>query len=96
MAADNATILAKVWLNGTNDFQQRIPDPTQHGVDATMQALFDPMNRQYYNQFIDSLVMRIGYTYVHPARHLQEEEAHVRKQRAGNGSKVDSRPLLRG
>ena len=50
MAADNATILAKVWLNGTNDFQQRIPDPTQHGVDATMQALFDPMNRQYYNQ----------------------------------------------
>ena len=65
MAADNATILAKVWLNGTNDFQQRIPDPTQHGVDATMQALFDPMNRQYYNQFIDSLVMRIGYTYVH-------------------------------
>ena len=65
MAADNATILAKVWLNGTNDFQQRIPDPTQHGVDSTMQALFDPMNRQYYNQFIDSLVMRIGYTYVH-------------------------------
>lgn len=65
MATDNATILAKVWLNGTNDFQQRIPDPTQHGVDSTMQALFDPMNRQYYNQFIDSLVMRIGYTYVH-------------------------------
>jgi hypothetical protein len=65
MATDNATILANVWLNGTNDFQQRIPDPTQHGIDATMDALFDPMNRQYYNQFIDSLVMRIGYTYVH-------------------------------
>ena len=65
MATDNATILANVWLNGTNDFQQRIPDPTQNGIDATMDALFDPMNRQYYNQFIDSLVMRIGYTYVH-------------------------------
>ena len=65
MATDNATILANVWLNGTNDFQQRIPDPTQQGIDATMNALFDPMNRQYYNQFIDSLVMRIGYTYVH-------------------------------
>ena len=64
MAADNATILAKVWLNGTNDFQQRIPDPTQHGIDATMDALFDPMNKAYYNQFVDSLIMRIGYTYV--------------------------------
>ena len=64
MATDNATILAKVWLNGTNDFQQRIPDPTQHGIDATMDALFDPMNKAYYNQFVDSLIMRIGYTYV--------------------------------
>lgn len=65
MATDNATILAKVWLNGTNDFQQRIPDPTQHGIDATMDALFDPMNKAYYNQFVDSLIMRIGFTYVH-------------------------------
>jgi len=65
MATDNATILANVWLNGTNDFQQRIPDPTQHGIDATMDALFDPMNKAYYNQFVDSLIMRIGYTYVH-------------------------------
>ena len=64
MATDNATILANVWLKGTNDFQQRIPDPTQQGIDATMNALFDPMNNAYYNQFVDSLVMRIGYTYV--------------------------------
>ena len=64
MATDNATILANVWLNGTNDFQQRVPDPTQHGIDATMDALFDPMNKAYYNQFVDSLIMRIGYTYV--------------------------------
>lgn len=65
MAENNATILNKIWLNGTNDFQQRIPEPTQGNVDATMQALFDPMNSQYYNQFIDALVMRIGETYVH-------------------------------
>ena len=64
MAENNATILADVWLNGTNDFQQRIPDPTQHGIDATIDALFDPMNKAYYNQFVDSLIMRIGYTYV--------------------------------
>ena len=65
MAVDNATILAHAWLQGTNDFQQRIPDPTQHGIDATVEALLDPMNKQYFNQFIDVLVMRIGDTFVH-------------------------------
>lgn len=65
MAVDNATILDNVWLNATNDFQQRIPQPTQQGISATMDALFDPMNRNYYNQFVDSLIMRIGLTYVH-------------------------------
>lgn len=65
MATDNVTIADAIWLKGTNDFQQRIPRPTQQGIDATMQALFDPMNRNYYNQFVDALVMRIGMTYVH-------------------------------
>lgn len=65
MAELNSTILNKVWLAGTNDFQQRIPEPTQGNINATIEALFDPMNRQYYNQFIDALVMRIGDTYVH-------------------------------
>ena len=65
MATDNVTIADKIWLNGTNDFQQRIPRPTQQGIDSTMDALFDPMNRNYYNQFVDALVMRIGMTYVH-------------------------------
>ena len=65
MATDNVTIADAIWLKGTNDFQQRIPRPTQQGLDATMQALFDPMNRNYYNQFVDALVMRIGMTYVH-------------------------------
>lgn len=65
MAVDNATILDNVWLNATNDFQQRIPQPTQQGISATMDALFDPMNRNYYNQFVDSLIMRVALTYVH-------------------------------
>ena len=65
MAVDNSTILAHAWLQGTNDYQQRIPDPTQHGVDATIDALLDPMNKQYFNQFIDVLIMRIGDTFVH-------------------------------
>lgn len=65
MAVDNVTILDKIWLNGTNDFQQRIPQPTQQTLESTMEALFDPMNQNYYNQFVDALVMRIGDTYVH-------------------------------
>lgn len=64
MAVTNNTIMAKAWLAGTSDFQQRIPDPTISGVKATMDALFAPMNNQYYNQFLDILVNRIGFTYV--------------------------------
>lgn len=65
MANTNSTILKNIWMNGTSDFQQRIPDPTQSSLDATMKAIFDPMNKAYYNQFLDSLIMRVGETYVH-------------------------------
>lgn len=65
MATNNATILNKIWLSGTNDFQQRIPEPTQTNIKEVVDALFDPMNKQYFNQFIDALIMRIGKTYVH-------------------------------
>lgn len=68
MATNNSTIMAKVWLAGTNDFQQRIPEPSQAGMAATMDALFDPMNRQYWNQFVDILVNRIGRTIVRGQR----------------------------
>ena len=64
MAQTNATILEKAWLAGTNDFQQRIPEPTQSGIGSTINALKEPMNRAYWNQFIDLLVNRIGFTYV--------------------------------
>lgn len=65
MAVDNSTILDRIWLSGTNDFQQRIPRPTQEGIAATQAALFAPENLNYYNQFVDALVNRIGSTYVH-------------------------------
>lgn len=64
MAVKNQTILEKAWLEGTNDFQQRIPDPSQAGMEATIKALFDPMNQKFYNEFIDTLVNRIGMTIV--------------------------------
>lgn len=61
---NNNTIMTKSWLAGTNDFQQRIPNPSQAGISATMDALLQPMNAQYFNQFMDILVNRIGFTYV--------------------------------
>lgn len=64
MAEKNSTILKTAWLNGTNDYQQRVPAPTQSNITATMDALFDPMNKQYLNQFMDALVNRIAFTYV--------------------------------
>ena len=60
----NNTIMAKSWLVATNDFQHRVPNPTQAGAAATMDALFQPMNAQFFNQFMDILVNRIGFTYV--------------------------------
>lgn len=65
MAVNNSTILGKLWLNGTNDYQQRVPDPTQSNVSATMKCLFSPMNGNLYNQFIDSFVNLIGQQRVH-------------------------------
>lgn len=65
MATNNTTIAGRVWLSGTNDFQQRVPDPTVSGIDATSKFLFDPMNRRYLNEFMDSYVNRIGTQIVH-------------------------------
>ena len=64
MAVDNNTILEKVYLSATNDYQQRIPDPTQSSISQTVKALFDPMNQKYFNQFMDILINRIAFTYV--------------------------------
>lgn len=65
MAETNTTIMHDIWLKGTTDFQQRIPEPTQGSIDRTIKAILDPMNNNLYNQFVDALVMRIGETYVH-------------------------------
>ena len=62
MAVDNATILDKVRLKNTDDYQQRVPSATQTGVANTARYLFDPMNRQYLNDCVWSMVNRIGLT----------------------------------
>lgn len=62
MAVDNVTILDKVRLKGTDDYQQRIPSATETGIANTMRYLFDPMNRQYLNDCVWNMVNRIGLT----------------------------------
>lgn len=64
MAVKNSTLMANAWLAGSNDFQQRVPNPTQAGIARTVEFLFDPMNRQFYNQFVDTLINRIAMTYI--------------------------------
>ena len=55
MAENNYTIMRDIWLKGNNDFQLRIPEPTQSNITKTVAALFDPMNQNYFNQFMDAL-----------------------------------------
>lgn len=62
MAVNNSTILDRVWLEGTWEYQQRVPQATQQGVAAVAEFLFDPLNKMYYNQFVDALINRIGMT----------------------------------
>lgn len=64
MAQKNSTILAKTWLQGTSDYQQRVPNPTQSTISQQMDAIFSPLNKNIYNQFLDTLVNRIGFTFV--------------------------------
>ena len=61
MTVDNYTILDKAWLEGTNDYQQRIPRPAQQGVSASVAALTDPRNFDLWNQFVNTLNNTIAY-----------------------------------
>lgn len=65
MAVNNTTIMARAWLEGTNDFQQRIPRPTQSNMAQVAEELFSPLNGNCYNYFQDFFVNRIAYTIAH-------------------------------
>lgn len=65
MATNNTTIAGRIYLNATNDFQQRVPNPSVAGMAATNKFLFDPMNRQYLNQFIDAFINLLGGQRIH-------------------------------
>lgn len=57
---NNTTILANAFLEASTDFQQRVPDPSQHSIAQVSEFLFKPMNRKYLNEFMDIFVNRIA------------------------------------
>lgn len=54
----NEDIIQAISQDASLEYQRRIPDPTQVGLQATMQALND--NPIYWNEFIHAIVNRIG------------------------------------
>lgn len=88
MAVDNATILDKVRAKSIDDYQQRIPSATQTGVANTMRYLFDPMNRQYLNDCVWSMVNRIGLTVMAQNAPFENPLAIFKKENLYWGSTV--------
>lgn len=108
MAVQNSTILSKAWIEGSNDFQQRIPNPDISGYAAAVQALFDPYNGDLLNGFSNLLVGFMG-NYVEsklfenplrelkkPAAEFGNTERHVAmKYMKAHGYKLDDETLLK-
>lgn len=108
MAVHNSTILQKAWIEGSNDFQQRIPNPDISGYAASVQALFDPYNGDLLNGFNNLLVGFMG-NYVEsklfenplrelkkPASEFGSTERHVAvKYMKAHSYKPDDETLLK-
>ena len=78
MAVTNNTILGNIALAATNDYQQRVPWPTQENISETVEYLTNPFNRDCWNEFSANLMNMIAQTYVvdrvfrHPLRDLRK------------------------
>lgn len=105
---DNMTVLGKCWIEGSNDFQQRIPNPSINGYAAAVDALFQPYNHDLFNEFTGMLNGLMG-TFVesrlfeNPLRDLKKpaaqwgnSERHVAvKYLRAHSYKVDDETLLK-
>ena len=63
MSVLNSTILEKAFLEGSNDYQQRLGNPTITGYAAHVARLFNPLNADMFNQFTGLLNGLMG-TYI--------------------------------
>lgn len=90
MAATNSTIMAKLWLAGTNDFQQRIPEPTQQNIAQVFKAITAPQNAMLWNQFMDGFVNLIGNQRIHTASWNNPLERFIDSQKMYGSSIQES------
>lgn len=63
MAVLNSDVLERAWLNGSNMFQQRIPNPAISSYANVVSNLFAPMNNDLFNEF-SGLLNGLTATYV--------------------------------
>lgn len=67
MAVKNSSILTRAWLNGSNSFQERIPNPAINSYANVVAHLFAPMNNDLFNEF-SMLLNGLNATYVDAKR----------------------------
>lgn len=108
MSVLNSTILERAWLSGSNDFQQRIPNPAVNAYANVVAHLFAPMNNDLFNEF-SGLLNGLNATYVdikrfeNPLRMLKKpatqwgnSERHVAvKYLQAHAGKFDDETLLK-
>lgn len=63
MAVLNSTIIERAWLSASNDFQQRIPNPTISSYANVVENIFAPLNNDLFNEFC-GLLNGLNATYV--------------------------------
>lgn len=63
----NSTILASAWLAGSTDFQNSVPDPSQHTVAEVVGAFSEPNAGRYFNE-VTGLFNTIGQTRIQSRR----------------------------
>ena len=108
MSVSNDAIITRAWLEGSNAFQQRIPNPETAGYARCVEELFSPLNNDLYNEFCGMLVGLMG-TYVDsklfenplrslkkPAARFGNSERHVAvKYLQAHAYKFDDETLLK-
>lgn len=108
MAVLNSTVLERSWINGSWDFQQRIPNPAINAYSNVIENLFSPLNNDLFNEFC-GLLNGLNATYVdikrfeNPLRELKKSatswgnsERHVAiRYLECHAGRFDSEDLLR-
>lgn len=108
MAVLNSTILERAWLSASNDFQQRIPNPSISAYANVVENIFAPLNNDLFNEFC-GLLNGLNATYVdikrfeNPLRSLKKpaqswgnSERHVAvKYLQAHAGRFDDETLLK-